>query len=138
MIELLLGGGIGVICCGGGGIPVVRDEGDRLVGIEAVVDKDRTAALLARLLRAHALLLLTDVPAVEVDHGTPAARAIRHTSVEELRRLHFPEGSMGPKVEAACDFVRATGHTAAIGRLKDAEALLAGTAGTIVSEPVSK
>ena len=136
VIEHLLDGGIGVICSGGGGIPVVRDKGGRLVGIEAVVDKDRTAALLAQLLRADALLLLTDVPAVEVDHGTPSARAIRHTSVEELRGLQFPEGSMGPKVEAACDFARATGHTAAIGRLEDAEALLEGTVGTIVTEPV--
>jgi carbamate kinase len=138
VIRHLLDRSIGVICAGGGGIPVVRDEGGRLVGVEAVVDKDRTAALLAQLLGADVLLLLTDVPAVEVDYGTPSARAIRHISVDELRGHEFPEGSMGPKVEAACAFARATGHRAAIGRLEDAEALLEGTAGTIVAEPAQR
>lgn len=132
VIQRLLDDGMGVICAGGGGIPVVRDEDGRLRGIEAVIDKDRTAALLAELLDADALLLLTDVAAVEVGYGTPSARAIRRTSVEELRRRDFPAGSMGPKVEAACDFVQATGHLAAIGRLEDAEALLLGSKGTAI------
>jgi carbamate kinase len=132
VIEHLLNSGIGVICAGGGGIPVVSDDEGRLSGIEAVIDKDRTAALLAELVAADALLLLTDVPAVEVGWGTPSAHEIRNASVEELRCLEFPAGSMGPKVEAACDFVQATGHLAAIGRLEDAGALLAGAAGTVV------
>jgi carbamate kinase len=135
VIERLLGGGVGVICCGGGGIPVVRDGDGRLNGIEAVIDKDRTAALLAEQVGADALLLLTDVAAVEADYGTAAARAIRDTSPAELRRLTFPAGSMGPKVEAACAFVDATGHHAAIGRLEDAAGLLGGTKGTIIRRP---
>jgi len=132
VIQRLLDGNVGVICAGGGGIPVVRDEDGRLCGIEAVIDKDRTAALLAQLVGADALLLLTDVAAVEIDYARPSARAIRSTSVDELRRLELPAGSMGPKVEAACDFVQATGHMAAIGRLEDAEALLRGTKGTVI------
>jgi carbamate kinase len=132
VIERLLGSGFGVICCGGGGIPVVRSAHGQLQGIEAVVDKDRTAALLAEQLGADALLLLTDVAAVEADYGTATARAIRDTSTAELGQLKFPAGSMGPKVEAACSFVDATGHQAAIGRLEDADALLAGTKGTII------
>jgi carbamate kinase len=132
VIQRLLDDGVGVICAGGGGIPVVRDDDGRLRGIEAVIDKDRTAGLLAELIGADALLLLTDVAAVEAGYGTPSARPIRHTSVADLRRLEFPAGSMGPKVEAACAFAQRTGHTAAIGRLEDAEALLAGSAGTVI------
>jgi carbamate kinase len=132
VIQRLLDGGTGVICAGGGGIPVVRGTDGRLHGIEAVIDKDRTAALLAELLGADALLLLTDVAAVEVGYGTPSARAIHHTSVAELRGYEFPAGSMGPKVEAACDFVQATGNMAAIGKLEDTPALLLGSTGTII------
>ena len=132
VIERLLDGGIGVICCGGGGVPIVRDEGGRLRGIEAVIDKDRTAALLAEQLGADALIILTDVFAVEADYGTATARSIRDTSPAELGRLTFPAGSMGPKVEAACSFVTATGHQAVIGRLEDAEQLLIGTKGTVI------
>jgi carbamate kinase len=132
VIERLVGDGVGVICAGGGGIPVVRNERGELHGIEAVVDKDRTAALLAELVGADALLLLTDVAAVEVDYGTTAARPIGQVSSEELRGLDLPGGSMGPKVSAACDFVDATGNFAAIGRLDDAEAILRGKTGTII------
>lgn len=138
VITNLLNAGVGVVCCGGGGIPVVRNDDGHLQGIEAVIDKDRTAALLAEMLGADALLLLTDVSAVEVDFGSPSARELRSTSVDELRQLEFPAGSMGPKVEAACDFVQATGHDAAIGRLEDAEALLLGTKGTIIRGRASK
>jgi len=137
VIEHLLDGGVSVICAGGGGIPVVRGADGRLRGIEAVVDKDRTAALLAELTGADVLLLLTDVSAVELDFGTRSARPIRHTTVEELRRLQLPAGSMGPKVESACHFVEATGHDAAIGRLDDAEGLLLGTSGTVVHAAAS-
>ena len=108
-IRTLLGNGAVVICAGGGGIPVVRGEDGRLHGVEAVIDKDLTAALLARELDADALVLLTDVPGVESGYGTEHARPIRATTTE-LRALHFPAGSMGPKIEAACRFVEATGH----------------------------
>ena len=133
VLENLLSARSGVICCGGGGIPVVRSQQGALRGVEAVIDKDRTAGLLARLLGADFLLVLTDVEAVELDYATPAARPLRRTSSAELRALSFPDGSMGPKVEAACDFVDATGGMAAIGRLVDAGALVAGTAGTTVT-----
>ena len=125
--------GVIVVCAGGGGIPVVRDDTGALRGVEAVVDKDLTAALLARDVAADALVMLTDVDAVEDGYGTPQARPIHRATPQELRARPFPAGSMGPKVEAACRFVEATGGIAAIGRLDDAEALLEGKAGTMVS-----
>ena len=133
LIKVLLGSGALVVCAGGGGIPVVADGSGGLRGVEAVVDKDLTAALLARAVDADALLLLTDVDAVIDGFGTPDARPIRHATAGELRARSFPAGSMGPKVEAACRFAEATGRTAAIGRLEAATALLRGEAGTIVS-----
>jgi carbamate kinase len=113
-------------------VPVVVRDG-RARGVEAVVDKDLTASLLARELDADALLLLTDVEAVQDGYGTPQARPIRRTTPDELRKRDFPAGSMGPKIEAVCRFTEATGKPAAIGRLADAEALLAGRAGTLIS-----
>ena len=100
--------------------------------VEAVVDKDLTAALLAEEIGADALLLLTDVEAVMDGYGTPQARPIRRTTARDLRARSFPAGSMGPKVEAVCRFVERTGAMAAIGRLDDAAALLDGAAGTII------
>jgi carbamate kinase len=132
LIRLLASHGVIVVCAGGGGIPVVADDAGALRGVEAVVDKDLTAALLAQAVSADALLLLTDVDAVIDGYGTPQARPIHHATPGELRARSFPAGSMGPKVEAVCRFVEATGGLAAIGRLDDACALLAGTAGTIV------
>ncbi|HVN61356.1 MAG TPA: carbamate kinase [Gaiellaceae bacterium] len=131
-IELLVGAGTIVVCAGGGGIPVVRDDGG-LRGVEAVIDKDLASALLATKLGARFLLLLTDVDAVVRGWGTPQAAKIGHTTPQELRSMHFEQGSMGPKVEAACRFVEATGGTAAIGALADARALVLGTAGTRVA-----
>jgi carbamate kinase len=131
-IQLLMGQGVIVVCAGGGGIPVVDDGPGGLRGVEAVVDKDLTAALLARAVGADALLLLTDVDAVIDGYGTPQARPIRRVTAQELRARSFPAGSMGPKAEAACRFVEATGAIAAIGRLDQADALLDGTAGTTV------
>ena len=132
LIRLLLDSGALVVCAGGGGIPVVADASGALRGVEAVVDKDLTAALLARAVDADALLLLTDVDAVIDGFGTPQARPIRHATPAGLRARSFPAGSMGPKVEAACRFVEATGRIAAIGRLDAAEKLLRGEAGTVV------
>jgi len=122
-----------VVCSGGGGIPVVRDDAGGPRGVEAVIDKDLSADLLARELGADTLLILTDVPAVEDDYGTPDNRPIRCVTTSELRARTFPAGSMGPKVEAACRFADATGGMAAIGRLDDAQALLAGQTGTIIT-----
>ena len=101
-------------------------------GVEAVVDKDLTAALLACSVQAEALLLLTDVESVQENFGTAQARPIRLATPGDLRARPFPAGSMGPKVDAACRFVEAAGGMAAIGRLDDAEALLDRKAGTIV------
>jgi carbamate kinase len=132
-IRLLLNRGSIVICAGGGGIPVIREPGGRLRGVEAVVDKDLTAAVLAEALGADALLLLTDVSNVESGYGTPKARAIGSVSVTEMRNQSFAPGSMAPKVEAACQFVERTGGEAAIGRLQDAARLLSGSVGTVIT-----
>jgi len=121
-----------VICAGGGGIPVVEAEGGRHQGIEAVVDKDRSAALLARELDADLFVIATDVVGVYVDWGTADARLVRRTSPEALAGLAFAAGSMGPKVEAAGDFARTSGRRATIGSLADIARLVDDTAGTSV------
>jgi carbamate kinase len=136
-LEWLLGHGCVVVCAGGGGIPVMYvDEpvpaGRRLVGVEAVIDKDLASALLAIDLHADALVIATDVDAVYADWGTPAQHAIRRASPHELAAGDFAEGSMGPKVRAACLFAERTGGAAAIGSIGEIEALLTGEAGTIV------
>jgi carbamate kinase len=132
-IRLLLDNGVVVVCAGGGGVPVVVDSFGARHGVEAVVDKDLAGALLARQLSADLLLLLTDVPAVEVDWGTPQARPLGTVTTSELARYQFAAGSMGPKIEAATSFVRATGKRAAVGALADAVAIVKGTAGTTVT-----
>jgi carbamate kinase len=132
LIRVLLDHGIIPVCAGGGGIPVIRDERSELRGVEAVVDKDLAAALLAESVDADALLLLTDVPAVQEGFGTPEARPIRAATPAGMRARSFPAGSMGPKIEAACRFAEATGRPAAIGQLTDAPRLLTGTAGTLI------
>ncbi len=132
LIQMLVESGALVVCAGGGGIPVAADESGRLHGVEAVVDKDLTAALLACAVSADVLLLLTDVEAVIDGFGTPGARPVSQATPDQLRARSLPAGSMGPKVDAACRFVEATGRLAAIGRLDDASALLAGEAGTTV------
>jgi len=132
-VRVLLESRAVVICAGGGGAPVVRDAAGTLHGAEAVIDKDLTAAMLATALDADALLLLTDIEAVQDGFGTPQARPLRRVTPTELRSRSFPAGSMGPKIEAVCRFVEATGKVAAIGQLGDAEALLHGNAGTMVA-----
>lgn len=130
-IRWLLAEGTVVICTGGGGIPTAIDRGI-LSGVEAVIDKDMASALLARELEAGFFVMATDVPGVFLDWGTPRARMLRRARVEELRKHRFAPGSMGPKVEAACEFVEKTGKPAAIGSLTDLEAIIAGTAGTLI------
>jgi carbamate kinase len=133
LIRRMVREGVVVICAGGGGIPVVRDEQGRLAGVEAVIDKDLTASMLAEALDCDAFLILTDVPRVMRDFGTPRQSEIAHTTPYELRAMSFPAGSMGPKVDAVCRFVETTGDMAAIGRLDQAERILGGDAGTIVT-----
>ena len=132
-IRLLVEAGVCVICAGGGGIPVVRGADGKMDGVEAVIDKDRTSALLARGLNADALLMLTDVEAVFADWGGPDQAVIQTISPDELDAMTFAAGSMGPKITAACDFVRAGGTLAGIGRLQDARAILEGRTGTRVT-----
>lgn len=121
-----------VVLAGGGGVPVV-DGPHGLKGVDAVVDKDYVAALVATALNADLLVMLTDVPAVMTDFGTLEQQPIRHVRAANLRAAVFPAGSMGPKVTAACDFVSETGGRAAIGSLSDAAEVFAGSAGTQVS-----
>ncbi|GAB1479190.1 carbamate kinase [Paracoccaceae bacterium] len=131
-IRLLVEAGVCVICAGGGGIPVVRGRDGKMEGVEAVIDKDRTAALLAQTLEADILLMLTDVGAVFRDWGGPHQTAISEITPDELAEISFAAGSMGPKITAATDFVRAGGCMAGIGRLQDARAIVEGRVGTRV------
>jgi carbamate kinase len=104
-----------------------------LVGVEAVIDKDFASELLAREIAADLFVMATDVDAVYVDWGTPEQRALRNVTASELRSTSFPAGSMGPKVDAACRFVEATGGRSAIGALTEIQQIVEGTAGTQVT-----
>ena len=136
VIRQLVSSGVIVIAAGGGGVPVV-EEGPRLVGVEAVVDKDLAAAILAKDVEADALLVLTDVEGVYEDFGTPEQRLLPHLTPEEARRRleagEFGTGSMRPKVEAAAEFVEGGGKQAIIAALRDGPRALAGQAGTRVA-----
>ena len=133
-IGVLVEGGFTVICGGGGGIPVIRRDG-KLAGIEAVIDKDAPSALLAEGLGAELFVMLTDVDGVYLDFATPKSRMITRSGPAEMRRHHaaFAAGSMGPKTDAACCFVEATGKRSVIGAMAALHELIAGTAGTAVS-----
>ncbi|NYT08247.1 MAG: carbamate kinase [Methanomicrobiales archaeon] len=133
-IRWLLEQGVVVICAGGGGIPVMYlpDRDRTLAGVEAVIDKDFASALLARDIGADLFVMATDVQGVYLDWETPDARLIRETTPGELKTYSFPAGSMGPKVEAACQFVEETGKRAAIGALGEIQAIVDGDAGTQV------
>lgn len=132
-IRLLIEQGVTVVCAGGGGIPVVLRDDGTLAGVEAVIDKDWTSALLAQEVKAEALLSLSDLDAVYRDWGTAQQRAIRRAHPAALRGLDFAPGSMGPKVAAACAFAETGQGFAGIGRLDEAAAILAQQAGTIVT-----
>ncbi|GCB42900.1 carbamate kinase [Streptomyces sp. NL15-2K] len=137
-IHDLLTCGALVICAGGGGVPVTADtDTGALTGVEAVVDKDLTAALLAEELKADFLLILTDVPNVYTDYGTPHQHPVLDATPDALRRGDFPDGSMGPKTEAAARFVERTGGLAAIGCLDAAYEILHGRSGTLVRPELS-
>jgi len=122
-----------VICAGGGGIPTMYGEDGKLRGIEAVIDKDLCSALLAEQLESDLLVIATDVKAAFVDFGKPTQKAIAQAHPDEIEKLGFAAGSMGPKVQAACEFARNTGKVAVIGSLSDIEAIVQGKAGTRIS-----
>ncbi|MEU2518889.1 carbamate kinase [Streptomyces pseudogriseolus] len=132
-IHDLLGTRALVLCAGGGGIPVTADiDTGALTGVDAVVDKDLTAALLAEDLKADFLLILTDVPCVYAGYGTHDAQPVLDATPDDLRRGGYPDGSMGPKAEAAARFVERTGGLAAIGALDAAYEIVHGRSGTLV------
>lgn len=137
-LRVLVDSGALVICAGGGGIPIALNGDGTMHGVEAVIDKDLTAALLARRLDADLLLMLTDVDGVYRDWGGPSEQLIANAHPYELRKMHLAEGSMGPKVEAACRFATRTGRRAAIGSLTDAARIARGEAGTQVVTPVAE
>lgn len=132
-ITKLIDEGHLVICTGGGGIPVKRENG-KLVGVEAVIDKDMSAAFLAKQLDADALLILTDADAVYLDWGKPTQQALRSTNPTELAQYEFDAGSMGPKIEASCEFIKQGGKVVGIGALEDGLRILQGTAGTNITK----
>ena len=131
-ITHLINDGHLVICTGGGGIPVMHDEG-KLKGVEAVIDKDMSAALLARQIDADALLILTDSGGVFLDWGKPTQRQLPFTNPDELATYEFEAGSMQPKIDASCEFLEQGGKVVGIGSLEDGLRILEGTAGTSIT-----
>ncbi len=135
-VQALVEAGFVVVANGGGGIPVVRDADGTLSGVEAVIDKDLGAALLARTVEADVLVVATDVPQAVLRFGTPEAEPIGRVTVKELRALaaegHFASGSMGPKVDAVCRFVEQGGQRAVITNLENIVDGVSGNAGTVV------
>ncbi len=134
-VLALIEAGFVVVANGGGGIPVVREDG-RLRGIEAVIDKDLGAALLARVVDADTLVVATDVSHAVIAYGTPDAAPIGKVTVAQMREYaaagHFASGSMGPKVDAVCRFVEATGHRGVITSLDNILDAVTGESGTVV------
>ncbi|HEV2166322.1 MAG TPA: carbamate kinase [Thermoplasmata archaeon] len=137
LLDLGMGRHCVPVVAGGGGVPVVARGRGRFTGVEAVIDKDRAASLVARELGVDALVIATDVPGIALGFGTAATRWLRRTRVSELTdalaRGEFGEGSMAPKVEAAIEFVRATGRRAVVTESSTVERALRGKAGTLVS-----
>jgi len=136
IIRPLVESGTIVIACGGGGVPVYTDPAKGLEGLNAIIDKDAVAAVLARELKAELLVILTNVDAVYADWGKPSRRALPRLTVDEARALDsrgaFGEGSMAPKVRAAVDFVAATGGRAVIAELSQGMDAVRGRAGTTI------
>lgn len=135
-IRTLVDMGFIVICCGGGGIPVIR-EGRRFQGVDAVIDKDLVSARLALEVGVDEMVIATDVEGVFLDYGGPGERLLPRLGAAEAQRLltegAFPPGSMGPKVEAAVQFVQKGGPRARITSLEQIEAAVAGAAGTCIT-----
>jgi len=131
-IRTLVDQGCIVICAGGGGIPTMYDEDGKLHGVEAVIDKDLAASLLAEQLEADLLVIATDVDGVYTGWGTPEQKKLGAVTVAEVVSMNLPAGSMGPKVSAACQFAENTGNESVIGSLADIDKIVAGAAGTRV------
>jgi carbamate kinase len=132
-IKWLLEKGCIVICAGGGGIPTLYGTDGKLEGVEAVIDKDLCSALLAEQLESDLLVIATDVSAVFSDWGQATQKTISAAHPDALAEFGFAAGSMGPKVQAACEFARNTGKVAVIGSLADIQAIVQGKAGTRIS-----
>lgn len=131
-IKWLIEHGAVVIAVGGGGIPVMAKDG-KLTGVEAVIDKDLASCLMAKELDAEYFIIATDVKSVFVNWGTPEQKAIKTAHPDAIEAMGFAAGSMGPKVEAACDFARSTGKRAVIGALEDISDIINGKAGTVIT-----
>lgn len=129
-LKTLIENGHLVVCCGGGGVPVYFDQEGQLIGAEAVIDKDLASSLLAISVNADLFVIATDVDGVYTDWGKPSQSLIRQIDATSLRKLTFAQGSMAPKVEAACHFVEKTGKTAIIGALDQIEKIIDGEKGT--------
>lgn len=125
-----------VICCGGGGIPVVRKE-RKFRGVEAVIDKDLASAILAKEIQADIFVIASDIAGAAINWGSPEQQFLRHVSLRQMKQYikqgQFPAGSMGPKVEAITEFFKATGNRSIICQLEDIEAAIAGQAGTEIT-----
>jgi carbamate kinase len=138
VVLTLIAAGYVVVAAGGGGIPVVRDLDGGVRGVEAVIDKDLTAALLARSVDADVLMIATDVDNAIIGYGTAAAEAIHAVTLEDMRELaaagHFASGSMGPKVAAAIAFVEQGGQRAVITSLENIETAVTGNFGTVIQD----
>ena len=136
LIRSILATGRSIIAAGGGGIPVVREDNHTLRGVDAVIDKDLTSALLAEQLKADTLMILTGIEQVAINFNKPNMRKLGKISVDEAQTYydegHFPAGSMGPKMAAAINFVRKTGGKAIIVTLEKAAPALLGSAGTMI------
>lgn len=137
IIRDLINDGKIVIAAGGGGIPVKRDADGMLSGVDAVIDKDRASALLANLIDADELIILTGVDKVAINFRKPDQKVFEHLSIEECEKYlaegQFPKGSMGPKIEAACDFIRRGGEKVIITSMTNAAAAVDGAAGTVIT-----
>ncbi len=135
-VLALIEAGFVVVANGGGGIPVVRRDDGSLSGVEAVIDKDLGASLLAQMVGADVLVIATDVPHAVLRYGQPDAEPLGRVGVDRMRQLadegHFAAGSMGPKVDALCRFVEATGGRGVITSLDQIAQAVAGDAGTVV------
>ncbi|MDB6096219.1 MAG: carbamate kinase [Francisellaceae bacterium] len=131
-IKLLIEAGILLICAGGGGIPVIQANNKNWLGLEGVIDKDLTAALLATRIDADILLILTDVEAVYLGWGTEHSKPIKQCNPNEFNFKEFQAGSMRPKIEAACQFAAKPGKKSFIGSLRQADKILTGEVGTLI------
>ena len=134
LIQVVAKSGAVVIAGGGGGVPVVRSGKGQRHGVDAVIDKDRTSALMANVLHIDDLMILTPVSRVAVNYGKPDQKALDRVTLAEIKKLHaeghFPPGSMGPKIEAAIQFLEGGGRRFMIGRLEEVMPILRGETGT--------